>query len=207
MRVAAILLAAGASRRFGPADKLLVEIDGVPLVSRTADVLVACVLDPIIAVVAPGNWAVARALANTRTTRIVNPSHTAGLGTSIAAGMRALPPDIDGVLIVPADMPSLMPRLVRRIATAFDAAGGTHIVHAVDAGGAQRNPVLWPRRHFHRLAALDGEAGGKAILAALADETTAVYADDDHELDDIDTPEDLARWNSRHPSPASGQPE
>ena len=198
MRVAAILLAAGASRRFGAADKLLVAIDGVALVRRSADVLARSSADPVLAVVDPDNAAIARALDGARATLVANPRHRAGLGTSIAAGIRALDSEIDGALVVPADMPALTTRLIERILAAGVERQGRAIVHAVDSTGIQRNPVLWPRRHFHRLAALDGEAGGKAILAAHADAATAVAADDDHELDDIDTPEELAAWTERH---------
>jgi molybdenum cofactor cytidylyltransferase len=205
MRIAAILLAAGASCRFGADDKLLAPIDGVALVRRTADVLAASATDPILAVVAPNNRAVARVLDGARVTLVDNARHATGMGTSIAAGIRALPADTEGALLVPADMPALSTRLVERIVAAFRTAHGERIVHAVDSAGAQRNPVLWPRRHFHRLAALDGEAGGKAILARLADEATTVRADDDHELDDIDTPEDLARWTDRRPGTGTGR--
>lgn len=198
MRVAAILLAAGASRRFGAADKLLATLDGVPLVRRTADVLAAAGIDTILAVVDPANAAVARALEGTRATLVPNPRHAAGMGASIAAGVRALPAAIEGALVVPADMPALSTHLLARIRAAFGEHQGRAIVHPVDAAGIQRNPVLWPRRHFHRLAALDGEAGGKAILAAYAGEAIGVAADSEHELDDIDTPEELAAWTERH---------
>jgi len=195
--VAGIILAAGASRRFGGADKLLVPIDGVALVRRVANVLFASQVSPVIAVVAPDRPAIVAELEAAGSQWIENPAAAAGLGTSIAVGICAVPASTDGALIVPGDMAGLTSTFVDRLIAVFVAGQGQSVVYPVTSSGEQRNPVLWPRHLFHRLAALGGEAGGKSILADPALNRVPVAADDERQLEDIDTPQDLAAYLAR----------
>lgn len=197
MRVAAVLLAAGASRRFGDRDKLLVEISDTPLVRHVGSALAASRVSDVVAVVQPGHAPLLATLKGLPVRIAENPRHEAGLGTSIAAGISALSPDCDGALVVPGDLPGLTAGLFDQLIAAFEAADAARIVYPVTSRGAQRNPVLWPRRLFHRLAALDGEAGGKSLLTELASEATPVRVADDWQLEDIDTPADLATFLAR----------
>lgn len=191
-RICAVLLAAGASRRFGHEEKLLAAVGGEPLAVRVARVLCEAGFDDIVAVVRE-EGGVAAALSGRATRIIVAPGAVYGMGSSIAAGIAALGSECAGALIVPADMPGLTPGLVRRVIEAFERSGCTRIVHAALADGAQRNPVLWPRRLFPELASLAGETGGKAVLARHPGEAVSVLADAP-EVADIDTPDQLARW-------------
>jgi molybdenum cofactor cytidylyltransferase len=63
--------------------------------------------------------------------------------------------------------------------------------------GKRGNPVRWSRRHFAALMALDGDVGGKALLAGLPTPPTEVSAPDDGVLEDIDTPAALAALRAR----------
>ncbi len=63
--------------------------------------------------------------------------------------------------------------------------------------GKRGNPVLWPRTHFARLAALDGDVGGKALLAEFAEHVIEVAVESDGILADIDTPDALAAARQR----------
>ncbi len=198
-RVSAVLLAAGASRRFGHEEKLLAAIGGEPLAARVTRVLREAGIGEIVAVVREDCGPVAAALSG-RVTRVVcAPGAVYGMGSSIAAGIAALGPaaqgnECAGALVVPGDMPGLTPALVRRLTEAFERNAAARIVYAA-LDGAQRNPVLWPRRLFPELAALAGETGGKAILARHPGDAVAVAATAS-EVADIDTPDDLARWSS-----------
>lgn len=193
-RVSAVLLAAGASRRFGHEEKLLAAIGGEPLAARVARVLREAGIREVVAVVREECGPVAAALSG-RVSRIVcAPGAVYGMGSSIAAGIAALGAECDGALVVPGDMPGLTPALVRRLTEAFERNAAARIVYAA-LDGAQRNPVLWPRRLFPELAALAGEAGGKVVLARHPGEAVAVAAMA-AEVADIDTPDDLARWAS-----------
>jgi molybdenum cofactor cytidylyltransferase len=192
-RIGAVLLAAGASRRFGAADKLTAPLAGKPLVRWSAEAVASSSLAPVVVVTGADPAPIAAALAGLSGLRFVaNPDAERGMGTSVAAGIAALADEqLDGAAIVPGDMPLLSPALIDTLVAAFDAEAGARIVYAAATDGAQRNPVLWPARHFGALNRLDGAAGGKALLAAHAAEGKAVPVAPDWRLADIDTRADL----------------
>ena len=105
----------------------------------------------------------------------------------------ALSPALHGAFVVPGDMPYLDARILKRLSATFKAEGASPIVVPVTASGAQRNPVLWPRRHFAKLAALGGDTGGKSLLDTLSDERLDVAFADESAFSDIDTTGDYAR--------------
>lgn len=193
--IGAVLLAAGASERFGATDKLLAEIDGMALSARVASRLRQAGVTEVAAVVRDGSGPVARALAPHVTRLVVNSEARRGMGVSIARGVAALAADCAGALIVPGDMPGLSVSLLTRILSAFEEAGGERIVYPVLAGVEQRNPVLWPRRFLAELASLDGPGGAKQLLQLHAGETMVVAVEHDWEVADIDTAADLAAWH------------
>jgi molybdenum cofactor cytidylyltransferase len=196
--VSAILLAAGSSRRFLTGNKLLAEIDGVPLISRAAENLAASRIRQIVVVTGPDRVAIIAAVEPPRQqTEVVfvhNPDHLAGMGTSIAKGIGAVSNDSLGALICPGDMPSIAPTLIDQLITVFEASGCSRIVYPVTPDGRQGNPVLWPRRHFDRLAALDGASGGKTLLVELSTEALPITVGDAGTEIDIDTLEELERF-------------
>jgi molybdenum cofactor cytidylyltransferase len=194
--VSAVLLAAGASRRFGAANKLLVEIAGEPLIVRVVRRAFASRASEVVVVTGHDRARVEDALAGLGAAFVYNAEHERGLGSSIAAGIEALRPGVAGALVCPADMPSLGPRLIDPLIDAFEANRCGAIVHPTLPDGTQVNPVLWPRRYFTRLSALAGAEGGKPLLADLAAEIVCVPGIVAGAYDDIDTLADLERWRS-----------
>lgn len=198
-RIAAVLLAAGASRRFGEGNKLLADVGGVPLVRRVAQALAQSMVAEIIVVTGPDADRVRAALSDLRVSFVHNLGHASGMGGSVATGIRAVATDMVGAFVCPGDMPSLDAGLIDRLIREFVVADGDGIIVPVLADGSQRNPVLWPRRHFARLTSLTGEGGAKPVLAEHAQECRFVETGNDDAFDDIDTAEDLARHcRSRH---------
>jgi len=195
--LAAVLLAAGASRRFGADNKLLARIDGVPLLRRNAAALLAAGVSPLVVVTGADPAGVADALAGMPVAPVANPRWEAGMGGSIAVGVLALPETAQGAFVVPGDLACLRVDAVRRLSAAFFDAGGRRVIVPVTRDGAQRNPVLWPRTELPRLAALSGEEGGKSLLDTLAGGRLDVAFDDAGLFADIDTPADLARAIAR----------
>jgi molybdenum cofactor cytidylyltransferase len=203
--VGAVLLAAGASTRYGAENKLAAEIDGRPLVRIVADFLAAAGLLEIIVVTGAGAEEVERALAGLPARFARNARWQSGMGSSIAAGVSALSPDIAGAFVVPGDMPLLTAPLLRRLIAEFERNGGEKIVYPATPRGEQRNPVLWPREYFPELRALSGREGAKALLKSLSAECVAL-ACDPVAFVDIDTPADLAKVSGqleRSPAPPS----
>lgn len=192
-RIGAVLLAGGASRRFGPDNKLLQPVGGTTLIARTAREILAGGVAELIVVTGAEAQAYHDVLDGLDVVFVHNANWDAGLGGSVAAGAAALSPSLEAAFIVPGDMPRLRAHLFQRLASAFHAAPGAPVVVPVTTAGAQRNPVLWPRRHFERLAALTGEKGGKTLLDGLASERLDVVFDDETLFVDVDTADDYAR--------------
>ena len=96
------------------------------------------------------------------------------MGSSIAAGAAALDDGAAGAFMVPGDMPLLSPQLVAALIAAFEANKRDRIIYPATPAGEQRNPVLWPRRHFGALLSLPPDEGAKALLQLVASECVAV---------------------------------
>ena len=195
-RIAAILLAAGRSSRMGGPNKMLAEIDGVPMVTRVAQRLLSSRARPIVAVL--GNQAddVDAALGKLPLERVRNPDFADGLSTSLKRGLAALPADIEGVVVCLGDMPQITGRDLDRLIAAFNPLEGRAIV--VPTRHRKRgNPVLWASRFFPEMAALAGDVGARALIAEHAELVAEIEMDSDAVLVDIDTPEALAALRNK----------
>ena len=185
-----ILLAAGASRRFG-APKLLQELEGKPLIRWTAEALDAVVPDEMLVVVPPFAGHIRAALDGLRVRFVENRRAEEGMGTSIAAGIAAVDDRAEAVLVTLADVPFgpalVRPGVVQRYRKAHAA-----IVAPRYRGGVPGHPVLFGQTVFSELAVLSGEGGARAVIEH--DPTRVVTLDVDADPPaDVDTPEDLAR--------------
>lgn len=193
-RLAAVVLAAGEGRRFGAAWKLTAQIAGEPIVRRVAGIVVASGISQIVAVTGRERKACEEALAALPLTFAHNDRWAEGMGGSVALGAAAASRlDVDGLFVVPGDMPLLSADIFRGLANAFQQSARQSIVFPVTPDGEQRNPVLWPRRFFADLAGLSGPKGAKGFLGMHASEALGWPVPDAAPFMDIDTPDDLAR--------------
>ena len=127
-RVAAIVLAAGQGRRMGGPNKLAATIRGRPLVRIAAEAAVASRATPVVVVTGHEPEKVRAALDGLDVSFVHNPDHADGLSTSLRRGIAALPDDVDGAVVLLADMPGVDATVVDRLISAFDPASGTLIV-------------------------------------------------------------------------------
>ena len=201
--VGAIVLAAGHSRRMGERNKLLAMVGGVPMVARVVDALLATRVRPVVVVTGHDQEAVRGALAGREVRFVHNAQHALGMSGSLRAGVEALARggEVDGVLVCLGDMPRLAPRHVEALLDGFapdwpseapaDREGGRPLCVPVFEG-KRGNPVLFARRYFAELCALEGDVGARALIERHAEEVRRVDAPDDGVLVDVDTPEMLA---------------
>lgn len=188
-RVGAVVLAAGCSSRFGAENKLLADVGGRSMIAVVTSTMANAVgVDNLLVVTGFDREAIERALAPLAVRTVHNENWSDGMGASIARGISGVSPDLDGVFIVPGDMPLITQDLLQRLISQFSESDGQSIVFPTTLSGEQRNPVLWPRKYFAELAQLRGPEGGKRLLKGLSEHWSPVPATDDHELLDIDEP-------------------
>ncbi|MFG1185801.1 NTP transferase domain-containing protein [Xanthobacter aminoxidans] len=190
---AAVILAAGRSSRMGEGiNKLLAEVGGRPVIRRVAEAALASRARPVIVVTGHERGRVEAALAGLDVIFVHNPDHATGMASSLRAGIAAVPETVAGALVVLGDMPLLAPGLLDRLMAAYAPVSGRLIAAPVE-GGQRGHPVLWSRRFFAELAALEGDVGARAILAANAELVAEVpVAAEEGAFLDVDTPRLLA---------------
>ena len=189
-RIGAILLAAGQSRRMGGPNKLLAELDGIPMVAHVARRLLASRAHPIVAVLGNQAELVDAALGKLPVERVRNPEFADGLSASLKRGIAALRPDLDGALVCLGDMPLIAGRHIDRLIAAFNPLEGRAII-VPTRRGKRGNPVLWAKRFFPEMAELAGDVGARHLIREHAELVAEVEMEDDAILIDIDTPEAL----------------
>ncbi|WP_448187664.1 NTP transferase domain-containing protein [Azospirillum sp. sgz301742] len=191
-RIAAIVLAAGRSSRMGGTNKLLADVHGVPLVARTVDAALASSARPVVVVTGHQGEAVRAALAGRPVTFADNPDFADGLSTSLRAGLAALPAEVDGALVCLGDMPAVAPGVLDRLIAAYNPTEGRAICLPV-AHGRRGNPVLWDRSFFADMARVTGDTGAKHLIGQNTEQVCEVTVEQNGVLDDVDTPDGLAR--------------
>ena len=189
-RLAAIVLAAGRSTRMGGPNKLLAEINGRPLVRIAAQAALASQARPVIVVTGHQRERVAAALKGLDVTAVHNPDFADGLSTSLKAGIAAVPAAADGVIVCLGDMPQVDAKLIDRLLSAFDPENGAFVV-VPTIDGKRGNPVVWSRRFFPELAALDGDTGARHLIASYPEAVAEVPLTGTAALVDVDTPDAL----------------
>lgn len=195
--IGAVVLAAGLSRRFGPDNKLLAQIDGKPMIEHTIAQLIAARVSELV-VVGPPDRSIADVVLPLGVRVVINPDPEHGLmGSSIAIGVASLSSNVEGIMIMPGDMPAMSANLIERLMAVFAATQADKIVCPVTSDGDQRNPVIWPRRFRAPLMALNGQLGGKDLLRSMTSQIEKVSVPDEGALTDIDTPDDLMAFAER----------
>jgi molybdenum cofactor cytidylyltransferase len=188
--IAAVVLAAGRSTRMGGPNKLLAEIGGRPLVRIAAEEALASSAKPVIVVTGHQREKVEAALAGLDVKRVHNSNFADGLSTSVKAGLAAVPADADGAIVCLGDMPQVTAPLIDKLVGAFDPAHGALVVIPT-INGQRGNPVVWARRFFSELAALEGDVGARNLIGRYAEAVAEVPLPDSAALTDVDTPEAL----------------
>jgi molybdenum cofactor cytidylyltransferase len=190
--VAALVLAAGQSRRMGALNKLLIEIDGVPMVRRVVEMLRRSSAASIVVVTGHERERVEAALKDLPVAFVHNADYAQGLSTSLKVGIAALPDDTDGTLVCLGDMPRVTAAEIDRLIAAFNPVEGRGIC-VPTRRGKRGNPVLWARRFFAEMQDVAGDVGAKHLIGAYPEMVAEVEMADDGVLTDIDTPQALAK--------------
>jgi molybdenum cofactor cytidylyltransferase len=163
--IAGILLASGASARFG-GDKLLASLDGRPIVRWSAEALVGTVAE-LVVVVREEAAGIRAALDGLPIRFAINHDAERGMSTAIRAGITALPAAAEAVIIALGDQPLLDARVVERLITRWRASGACAVQPCYEDG--RGHPVLFDASLFAALSALEGDVGARAVLDSVGD--------------------------------------
>lgn len=185
--ITAVVLAAGASRRMGAANKLLLPLGRTPVVVRVVEaVRAASVAEEAIVVTGHERAAVEEVLAPYPARCVHNADYASGMASSIRRGVEAASPHADGIVIGLGDMPLVQPETWRRLRIRFAEASRPAIVFPVN-GGRRGHPVLFDTTFRDELLQLHGDGGARAVIRAHADAALGVPVDDPGIFRDLDT--------------------
>ena len=188
MTVPAVILAAGASTRFG-APKPTVRIGSRTMLEVVVDTATAAGLSPII-VVAPSSLGVPESAIAVR-----NDAPHLGMSRSLQLGINAVPADAEGAVVMLADQPTVS---VDHLRSLDGWRGGTPVV-ATSSNGVLGPPVLIERDGFALVGEIAGDTGLRDLLRADSSLVTMV---EQPEVPDVDTADDLERITE--PCPGCG---
>jgi molybdenum cofactor cytidylyltransferase len=162
--IAAVVLAAGTSSRMGRQKLLLPMKEGQPLVRLSVERILAAGLGEVVVVLGRDADAVAAALAGLSVRTVLNPRYAEGQSTSLRAGVDALAPGTDAVVVALGDQPLPDPGLIGRLAAAFRETGRPIVAPRYRDG--RGNPVLFSAVLFDELRAVTGDQGARGVVAA-----------------------------------------
>jgi len=159
--IAAVVLAAGLSRRMGQA-KLLMPVGGRAIVRYVVESVLAGGVDSVWVVTGADVEPIEAALAGLEVQIAVNPAPEEGQASSLRAGIAALPASVDAVLIALGDQPSLAPSIIPALLAARRTS--PKLIVAPRYRDGQGNPVLFKREIFPELLRLTGDQGARPII-------------------------------------------
>ena len=186
--IEAIVLAAGKGERLG-AVKPLLSIGGEPALTRVLETLHAAGIDRILVVLGHARDRIAAEVDLSGCRVVENADFEAGMGSSLALGIRSLAPEAEGFLVLHADRPYLAAATIRAVVAA--AREGARIA-APTYRGERGFPVYFDCACAASLVpTLVGETGARRYLAEHTDEVKLIPVDDPGAVRDIDRPQDL----------------
>ena len=187
LKIAAIVLAAGQSRRMGPVNKLLMEIEGVPMVERVLLAIQAAGVEKTIVVAGFESDRIEERLSGYDVEFVWNENFEAGMGSSLAVGAAALAENrFDGILVCLGDLPYLKKDSIGKVIDAFKKAKGEKIV-APCFEGKRGHPVIFPSHYKKPLEGLQGDAGARALIQQEAQNLLELDLSEEGTIRDMDT--------------------
>jgi molybdenum cofactor cytidylyltransferase len=196
MRLGAILLAAGESKRMNGVTKLAAEIQGVPLLKRALFALSAAGVDEVAVVLGHDAERLDALISAFPLTVVRNERYRDGQMSSVRAGLAALQGEFNAVLVCPADMPLLNAQDIQALIGAFKKrASGAAVVPRV--GGRRGNPVVMDWAAREEILAGGADFGCRQFIDRNADRVTVFDSDNDHYIVDLDSPADVQALEAR----------
>lgn len=188
--IAAIILAAGESRRMGT-NKMLLPVGGTTVIGHVVDQFQESDADRIIVVVGHEAERTAHALAGRKITVVENSNFAEGMLSSVRCGLNAVPCAYGGIIVGLGDQPSICTEIINRLIRAFAECGKEIIVPVHE--GKRGHPLLFSTRYRAEILTQYDEVGLRGLLQAHADDVFELAVAAPGILSDMDYPEDYRR--------------
>ena len=192
----ALILAAGAARRFG-GGKLLADCGGAPVIRRTADAVASVGFGEVVVATGAAQPQIAAALDGLACRIVPTTEWEEGMAASLRAGLAALDTPEQGVFVFLGDMPLVPAVLCPQLAALAQAAG---YAARPRVGGKPGHPAAFTLAALPDLARLAGDVGAAALLKGREEGVAYLDTEAIGAVLDIDSPEDLAAavaaWNA-----------
>lgn len=192
MKVAGIILAAGSSTRMGK-DKLLLKINGEPLLRRVVKMALASDISRVFVVVPEDAKQRLEVINDLDVTIVISTKSSEGMGATMTVGMNAIRAEYTAVTFLLADMPDVVSADVNKLIGAYSG-GSDDIIRAISVSGRAGHPVLFGVGYFEQLKILTGDQGAKTIVADNLDRVIGIRTNGEGAIVDLDTPDDLEKW-------------
>lgn len=190
VRVAAIILAAGASIRMGQ-PKLLLQWKGKPLVHYPLTAAIQAGLDPVLLVTGKFHAEIVSAITGSQVTVVQNEEWEQGQSTSIKKALLALPNSVNAVVFLLGDQPLVPASSIVSLVSHYRQSEPHPIITAASVMGKRANPVLIDRSVFPELLQLSGDAGARQLFVKYP--PVLVEMDEPGLLFDVDSPDDYQK--------------
>ena len=189
MKISAIIIAAGESKRMGSLNKLLLPIHEEPIIRIVCKNVIKAKLDQVILVTGHQSSEIKKVVPDQINQIIHNSQWKNGMMSSIFAGMSKLDDDIDGNLIILGDMPLISTKTIKLIKREFQKYDGEHIVYPT-FGNKQANPVIFPKKYFSEILNSQGDKGCKKVLKKYPKDSIGIEFHSNEVIVDCDTRDD-----------------
>lgn len=186
--VSAVILAAGSSTRMGR-DKLSLKFKGKTLLQHAIDNALASKASEVIVVLGHEAATLRAEIRPAARLRMVeNPSYREGMSTSLKAGLRELDPQAEAVLVLLGDQPLVDAKVLDALIDKYQETGASMVAPAYR--GEWGNPVLFHKSLFPELMEVEGDVGGREVVARHRDRLELVPIESALASKDVDTWED-----------------
>ena len=192
----AVLLAAGRSERMGRNNKLLLNVDGIPLVRKSAINILNSNVTSMTVVTGFDENKIVNALSGLNVNIVKNINFREGLSSSLKAGLANITPTPSAVIICLADMPKIQPEHINQLIENFDPLKGWEICIPTN-NGKRGNPVIIGSRFFPYIFETSGDFGAKQVMKQHSDKIVEVEIGTSDIHFDIDTQDEYENFTTR----------
>lgn len=194
-KIAVVVLAAGSSRRYHGANKLLEDVGGQPMLQRAVEAALTSDAEYVAVVTGYEASKTERVLADYDVKIVRNADYVSGVLGSIRLGLSVLPPDVIAAIVYPADMPAFDADCLNEMIALFKAGkNGRRPVVLPSVGGVRHNPVLWPRELFGVVKIVPEDSHWSPALIEHSDYLAELKLDDGFAVSDINTLGDMSEY-------------